>query len=303
MLSTHTPKVSVLMPVYNAEEYLAEAIESILGQDFTDFELIAINDGSTDGSTEILEGYAHKDRRVAVLEQPNGGIVSALNAGLAIARGAYVARMDADDVSAHNRFSKQVEFLESRLDVAALGTQIRLIDPRGEVLWNVSLPCEHEPIETKLLVSQGLAIPHASTMMRRSVVAAVNGYRSDYPHAEDIDLFLRIAEVGKLANLNEVLYDYRMHLASVGATKRNEQIASAFRVAVDAALRRGLEPSTIPKPKAKDEDVGSIIRKWGWWALMDGNLATARYYSWQSIKATPLTLSTWKLAMAALRGR
>src|SRR5678816_4165512 len=113
-----TPRVSIVMPVYNAAAYLAEAVDSILAQTFRDFQFVIVNDGSTDRSTAILERYAHRDQRIKLISRPNTGIVGALNDGLAEATGDYIARMDADDVSTPNRLAVQVDYLDKHLDVA-----------------------------------------------------------------------------------------------------------------------------------------------------------------------------------------
>jgi len=143
---------------------------------------------------------------------------------------------------------------------------------------------------------------HASVVIRREAIMSVGAYREDYRHAEDIDLFLRLAEVGTLANLPEVLYIYRQHLGSVGYAQRSEQ-ANATRRAVEAAYkRRGLP--TRPRPSAPEmpQSQADAHRKWAWWALMAGNVATARKHALKALIAEPFSSKSLKLAACAIRG-
>ncbi len=134
-----TPSISVLMPVYNTERYVAEAIESILAQTFGDFEFIIVNDGSTDDSLAILRRYEQQDQRIRLITRPNTGIVGALNDGLALARAELVARMDADDVSLPERLGKQRDFMSSHPGCVAMSTAYTIMDPDGLEMWDVPL--------------------------------------------------------------------------------------------------------------------------------------------------------------------
>ncbi len=129
------PSVSVLMPIYNAELTLAEAVESILAQTFTDFELIVVDDGSTDGSLQMLQKFAHRDTRIRIISRPNTGIAGALNEAMDAARGEFLARMDADDISLPARFEKQVAFLQEHPDVVLLGSRVMLVEPYGTPMY------------------------------------------------------------------------------------------------------------------------------------------------------------------------
>ncbi len=212
------PPISVCLPVYNAERYIAEAVESILGQTFGDFEFLIIDDGSTDGSRRILERYAAGDPRIRLVSRPNGGLVSALNELLGMARGEFIARMDADDIALPERFERQIAYLRDHGDVVALGTQILLIDPRGAPLTEMPLDLEHEDIDRAHL--NGVTVLcHPTILARTASVLGVGGYRPGYFPGEDIDLWLRLAEVGRLANLPEILVKYRQHLQSIGNTQ------------------------------------------------------------------------------------
>lgn len=297
------PKVSVIMPVYNTAPYLENAVRSILQQSFADFELIAIDDGSTDGSGEMLERLAAEDARIRVLHQQNGGVPKALNAGLKAARGMYIARMDSDDEAHPHRFNRQVAALDARPDVVVLGTQFRLIDPEGRPLKVMHMPLDHASLDRKLYEKQELAICHPSAMIRADALERIGGYDETFSSAQDIDLFLRLAEVGELANLDDVLMHYRIHTRSKGYTNRPEQMQNAWRAGRRAAIRRNRAFKT-PRPDRADgqRNKADVCRMWGWWALAGGHVDTARLYARRAVMANPLSLHNWRLAITALRG-
>ena len=165
--------VSVLMPVYNRKEYAPDAVESILRQTYKDFEFIIIDDGSTDGVTDLLREYASKDSRIVLIEQSNTGYSRALNRGLQAARGELIARMDSDDVSLPGRFERQVEFLRAHPDVVALGGQVTMIDEDGDELAPLPHLTDSKRIEQRLLgaiESNEGALAHPAVMMRREAV-------------------------------------------------------------------------------------------------------------------------------------
>src|SRR5688572_18649710 len=213
--TTRTPRVSVLVPVYNAERYLAEAMDSILAQTFADFEVIAVDDGSKDRSREILEDYAKRDGRVKVISRANTGIVGALNDGLSASRGELIGRMDSDDVALPERFAKQVEFLDANPDVILVGARVTMIDPEGWPIGDMATVGHgHDVIEDALL-GGGWPIVHPTVIMRRGALLRVGGYQEGTFPNEDHDLFLRLAEIGKLENLRDTLLHYRRHPNSV----------------------------------------------------------------------------------------
>jgi glycosyltransferase involved in cell wall biosynthesis len=242
------PKVSVVMAVYNNRRYVPEAVESILNQTFKDFEFIIIDDGSTDGSGEWLEHRAKTDVRIRLVRQENRGLTKSLNIGCSLVRGDFIARMDADDVSYPNRFSIQIEVLKSCSDVVALGSQIRYIDAGGVPLFIRRLPLEHEEIEQCHLAKWGGFINHSSVMMRRNALEAVGGYDEKFPKAQDYDLWFRLGRVGRLANLPEVLLDYRHHRAAASSAARIKQ-SHAVQIICDRELsNRGIsEPTSLPR--------------------------------------------------------
>ena len=295
--------VSVILPVYNAKNYLSESINSILIQTFTDFELIVIDDGSTDGSTALLQEFAARDSRIRLVCRHNKGLVETLNQALAIANGEFIARMDADDICEPDRFEKQVEFLNENPDVVCVGAQPMLIDGDGRKIMVMKMPLAHAEIDKSHISGHGHAMTHPLAMIRLQTLNAIGGYRIDYEHAEDIDLWLRLGEEGELANLPEVLLNYRQHFSSIGYIERHQQLQSHWRAVDDAMVRRGLliestEPHKVDFPSASD-----VYEKWGWWALQGKNIETSRYYAYKALRVGPWRLSRWRLAACAIRGR
>ena len=284
-MSDPQPTVSVVMSAYNAGLYLAEALESILKQTYGDFECIVIDDGSTDDTLAILRAYARRDDRLRVSSRENRGLIASLNEGIDLARGELIARMDADDVALPRRLERQVDRLRQTGDVVALGTRIVLIDQAGRPLkrWNHRLV--HEEIVARLLRGDGSALTHPTVMMRREAVMAVGGYDERFEAAEDFDLYLKLSEVGRLENLDEVLLYWRQHPASVNAT-RSELWTSKKRLALKEAMdRRGssdFATALIPPQEATIQEAGPEF--WAASALGSGYHGTALHYSWRMIR-------------------
>lgn len=214
--------ISAVLPVYNGEAYVREAVESILAQTFTDFELIVINDGSTDGSGVILQELAARDPRIVLVERANGGLVSALNEGIERARAELIARMDADDVAMPERFALQHARMEAEPGLGLLGSFIRIMDKTGRIIRQGDYPVS--TAETARFLERGCPVAHPTVMMRREAVLKAGGYRKLFSHCEDYDLWLRISELGYgIANLPQPLLNYRMHGANVSAVHREVQ--------------------------------------------------------------------------------
>jgi glycosyltransferase involved in cell wall biosynthesis len=295
-------RVSVILPVYNGQPFLAAAVDSILSQTFGWFELIAIDDGSTDDSLAVLQAFASTDPRVTIVSRPNRGLVATLNEGIALARGDYIARMDSDDIAAPDRFTVQVAYLDANQDVVALGGQILLIDEADRPLCPLSLPLDHKMIDGKHMTSLGSVLCHLAAMIRTQALRDVGGYDTSMEAAEDFDLWLRLAEIGRLANLPDTVLRYRQHLDSVGYAKKRLQRLSAWRAIKAASERRGL-PFYFPSPEDEAPvTIADIYRKWGWWALGAGNVRTARHYALKALSSAPTSRPAWRLAMCALRG-
>jgi Glycosyl transferase family 2 len=235
-----SPRISVVLPVYNAQAFLDAAVDSVLAQTFGDFELLAIDDGSTDATAAILDRLARRDRRMIVVRQANAGIVAALNHGLALARGEFVARMDADDVACPERFARQAAFLDAHPDVAVVGSAITLVDAQGRTIRHVQYP--ESPAAAAAFLATGSPLAHPAAMMRRAAVLAVGGYRRAFEYAEDYDLWLRMAERHSLANLPDRLLLYRQHGAKLSFSRAAEQALATGLARVAASRRRAGQP-------------------------------------------------------------
>lgn len=208
------PLVSIVMPVFNAGPYLNAALHSMSVQTFKDWEMICIDDGSSDNSGAILDGLAQGDRRVRVIHQENQGIVRTLNTGIHLARGSLVCRMDGDDISMPDRLARQVAFLCGKPDHVAVGGAILKIDSDSDPLGMEQLPADHESIERALL-QRRTGMFHPTTLIRTSALMAAGGYRPEYEWVEDHDLWLRLAQRGRLGNVQELVLCYRLHATSV----------------------------------------------------------------------------------------
>ena len=301
------PLVSVVMPVFNAGRYLRAALDSVLAQTFGDFELVAVDDGSTDDSPAILREYQARDDRIRIVSRANTGIVGALNDGVGASRGQLIARMDADDIAMPERFERQVAFLRDNPDYVLVGSQVLLIDPDGAPLCpKRDTEYTHEKIDWAHLHHRWPLV-HPSVIIRRSALEAVGGYRAKYQWLEDLDLFLRLAEVGKLASLPAVLLQYRLHTGSVCHTREKDQARIRPALYAEVYQRRGIShDDAVDGNGAIDRTLGSAADRdklWGWWALIGGNVATARKYALRAMRSAPLAPESWRLMYCALRGR
>lgn len=238
------PAISVVLPVYNAQLYVREAVESILAQTFTNFELIIINDGSSDDSGSILRELASHDSRIILVERANGGLVSALNEGIERAKGGLIARMDADDIAMPDRFAQQYKRMSNEPCLAVLGSFIRIINMRGEPSRLCTFPVS--TVEVGNFIEHGCPVAHPSVMMRRDVVLKVGGYRKIFKHCEDYDLWLRITECGYgIANLPKVLLKYRVHESNVSVVHINAQILGSLLAKNSYRMRKAGLPDPI----------------------------------------------------------
>lgn len=297
------PTASVILPVYNAGKFIDEAIESVLMQDFQDFELLLLDDGSTDGSLARLQYFARQDRRCMVHSWQNRGLIATLNAGIDLAKSEILIRMDQDDICRQNRFTKQLEYMAGHPDCVALGSRVLLIDPDGLPITEFVSDFDHDSIDAANLRGCGSAITHPAAVMRKEAVLGVGGYRCDYKHAEDVDLFLRLADVGRLANLSEVLLEYRQHPSSIGYRHSVVQMESSRRAVEDTFNRRNLGlPPTRDFGSDQTVSLSEIYRKWGWWALKAGNSRTARKYARKALSLAPFSRDNLKLCACVLRG-
>ena len=309
------PRVSVVLPVHDAAPFVREAVCSILHQTLRDFELIVVDDGSTDGTPAILRRLERVDARLRVVTGPRRGLVAALNAGFALARGEFVARMDADDVAMPDRLAKQLAFLEQNPDVVLLGTQVRFLDPYKTPIGDSALPTDHAGIDALLLGGNGQAVVHPAAMLRRTAYDRVGGYRAEIARAadgsdvcEDLDLYLRLAEIGRVANLPQVLLGYRQHYASITRTKMAEQAQALPRIVGEAYARRG---ATLPADGSVERLARDYwtpmprreqFREWGWMAVKRGRFDAALLHALSLLRRAPLDGGAWRLAYCAVRG-
>lgn len=297
------PTVSVLMPVYNAERYLGEAVESILGQTFADFEFLIVDDGSTDRSRAILERYAAQDPRIRLTSRPNTGYAAALNELLGLARGELVARMDADDVALPERLARQVDYLRAHPDVVCVGTAVHFIDAAGRFLWDRHPGMEHEAIQERALAGD-CALNHPSVMMRRAALEAVGGYHVEFMPAEDLDLWLRLGEVGRLTNLSDVLMKYRQHEASFSEQHQRLQLERSAAAVLEACRRRGIPRREVSVSPWRPVDRRSRMQTYvgyGWRGLERGDYSMALHYALRAIGESPWRAGGWWLLARLLR--
>lgn len=240
-----TPKVSVVMSVYNGERYLRQAVESILHQTFHDFEFIVINDGSTDGTPEILRSL--DDNRIVLVENPHRlGLAQSLNKGLRIAGGKYIARMDADDISYPMRLAVEVQFLDTHSNIALIGTAYA----SENQTTGKTIVARHPATDLKIreLLCENTKFCHGSVMARRECLLSIGGYRSEFPVSQDYDLFVRVAEAYEMANLEEVLYQRHEHphtASSSGGTEQSRYRNLARELALERA-RSGVDRFGYP---------------------------------------------------------
>ncbi|WP_432797354.1 glycosyltransferase family 2 protein [Poriferisphaera sp. WC338] len=299
-----TPSLSVLMPVYNVQRYLAEAVESILNQTFTDFELICVDDGSTDDSLEILQGYAACDPRIRIISRPNTGIVGALNDALAAATAPLIARMDGDDTSSPTRFEKQIDYMNQNLNCIAVGTWCTRTDPFGNPAGEQHPPLTHDEIDTALMQADGSSVIHATMIIRREPLQQIGGWNPQYDWVEDFDLLLRLAEQGALANIPEPLYAYRRHTESICFTKYAQMCDRLRDVLTEAHKRRNLpllsDMQSIRPELPKKQSAAEHYRSWACHAINHHNKKFAYRHALTALCHEPFNLKSWQVAYWAL---
>ena len=232
------------MAVFNGEKYIRESIESILKQTYTNFEFLIINDGSTDSTLEIIRSY--KDTRIRIINnQENIGLTKSLNKGLAVARGEYIARQDADDISHLRRFEKQVKFLDLHSEIAVLGTQSNLIQDDGRIISNP--PGWQRPLNNfsiRWFCMFDSPFIHSSVMMRTKIVRDIlGGYNSKYLTSQDYELWTRIVYEYNCSNLNEKLISFRTHYGSI-SSKYNTDSRKRMSIIMKRAITNCLQQET-----------------------------------------------------------
>jgi glycosyltransferase involved in cell wall biosynthesis len=267
-----TPKISVILPVYNAQAYLRESIQSILSQSLTDFELIIINDGSTDQSLEIIQSYT--DDRIKLINQSNAGLPISLNRAVAIAKGQFLARQDADDISLPTRLAEQASYLDRHQTCALLGSWAEILVDNTPTDRALQHPYENGDIQLKLLFFN--CFVHSSVMIRKSALEKSGLYpeeREKFP-PEDYDLWLRIAKDFEVANIPKALLQYRELPNSISRTKLQimqdraelmslnaikDILGSNFLDADIADLIKGMTSQTLPANQSKKHLNGRML--------------------------------------------
>lgn len=296
------PVLSVVMTVRDAERFVAEAVESVLAQSFGDFEFLVYDNESRDDTAAIVSAYVERDPRVMLHSRPHANLAQRLREGVAQARGEFVARMDADDVARPERFVLQLAWLREHPECVAVGSDVLLVDPQRRPIRCAGVPTHHEAIVEQLLAGHGTALPHPAVMLRREAVVSAGSYRVDHPYAEDIDLFLRLARRGHLANLADILLEYRQHSGAVTSQRIAEQRRSLEGLLRRERSERGLEALAAPLLASAPE---SQVERWEAWArgaIGGGHRGTARHYAWAVVRAAPIRWRSWRLLGRALLG-
>ncbi|PTE08434.1 glycosyltransferase family 2 protein [Mesorhizobium helmanticense] len=261
-----TPLVSVLLPIYNAGPYLAAALGSILRQDYDRLEIIAIDDGSTDNSLQILQNYRKSDSRISIISRENRGLIATLNEGLAVARGELVARMDADDVAYPWRLSRQVDVFKRQPDLALCGAGVdfllgsRIIRGRPDPVFKDNL--------LRILSMFFTIFMHPTVVYNRNIIEEdILYYDENYKHAEDFDLFRRLADRYPAAMIPENLIAYRIHGDSVTNRHKQEMRRTHLKIVAENLEREGLEQRTRDLRDIGDAVSTETVRRAAEWLL------------------------------------
>lgn len=300
-----TPDISVVMGVYNGAGQLADTIESVIAQRGVDFELIIVDDGSTDATPLIAECYAARDDRVRVVHLRRVGLTRALLTGCAIARGDFIARQDCGDRSAPDRLAVQHAMFAERLDVVLATVGARFIGPGEELLYEVAQTTEAFSSGLAGACAEAVRGPshHGATMFRRKAYEAVGGYRTEFAVAQDLDLWMRLSEQGACVATPEILYEATLSAGAISHLRRDEQLV-ATRMIVECAMSCRAGESDAPllaawreRACAQDRDK-SVVAQSGFYYFLGGVLrrrdpARARKYYLEAIRQSFWQPKTW----------
>jgi len=302
------PRVSVVMSVYNDERRVAAALKSILDQEGVALEFIVVDDGSTDQTPAVLAEWSGRDRRLRVIRQENAGLTRALIRGCAEARGEFIARQDADDISLPGRLRRQAELLSANPEMVLALAWTRIVGPGGETLGEVTSPTDSAEL-TRLLREEMKGVPsHGCAMFRRDAYLRAGGYRPQFYYAQDCDLWLRLAPLGAAGCVGEYLYELRQSVGSISSARRELQarfgalaqaayqarrggrseepfLLDAERARVAALDARGKPPSRRNRATSCRLIAAALDQRGG-----DGAAA----YHWMAVRAWPLDLRAWK---------
>jgi glycosyltransferase involved in cell wall biosynthesis len=307
-----TPRISVVLPVYNGAGQLAETIESIRGQSLDDFELVVVDDGSTDETPSILAGYADRDARLRVIRRANGGLTRALIEGCAAVRAPLIARQDCGDVSRPERWRRLVEIFAARPQCVVAAGECEFVGPGGETLYttshaekNVRDALLHAGIEDIVSLPAG-----AAAVMRTDAYRRAGGYRAEFYFAQDVDLLIRLAAQGEVCVDPAVLYEVRVDVGSISSAYRAEQVSSAalaiaVRDAPDERRRAALlaEAARIrPRPRARSARAEADAHYFIASCLRQRRDGRWRSYARRAVRRAPLHLRSWLLLLRGLGG-
>jgi glycosyltransferase involved in cell wall biosynthesis len=310
------PRVSVVMSVRDDLQRLPVAVASILSQDFRELELIVVDDGSRDGSGELLDRLAAEDPRLRVLHRENRGLTQALVEGCELARGEFIARQDSDDRSRPGRIAAQVAALDRDARVGFVSCTTAYVGPQGEALLEISRPADPQAATQELLHGRKGPGAHGSVMFRRSLYQDVGGYRPAFRYAQDSDLWLRMAEKAMFACVPEVLYEHRKEVSSTSgahrpAQKRFGELGHLCRQAraqgtpetpyLEEAARLSAQVATSPGREDRAAAAAAAYLL-GSQLLRNGN-PRARQYLWQAVRLYPWHWRAWlRLAQGSVQG-
>lgn len=304
-----TPEISVVMSIYNDAKYLPYSIESILSQEGVDIEFVIVNDGAIDESGEIATRYAADDKRIHIINQENQGLTKALINGCREARGRFIARQDADDLSMPGRLALQAEMLRNNIKLVFVSCWADVIGPENELLFTYKRPANPEDATDLLLNGHKSPPGHGSVMFRRECYERVGGYRPQLYYAQDGDLWLRLGEIGQLGYVQKVLYQYRVSTLSISGTRH--QIKLPFARLVDelyAARQAGEseEPILANAPSVADIRNNKAVSSEADTQYFIGRALVARgdsravKYLKNCVCSNPLKLRAWFFLLAAV---
>ncbi len=241
-----SPAISVLCAVHNGEAFIEKSVQSVLTQTFKDFELLLIDDGSTDQTPRILNELASTDSRIRVFYWENRGLTRTLSEGLTLCKAPLIARQDDDDISLPNRLKLQKAFLDSHPETAVIGCRYLSIDNQGNIIGKSNVPLTSAAVKRALLTHNVIA--HSGAMFRRQAVLDLGGYNPNYKTAQDYDLWCRVALHHDLVNLKTPLLHRRKHPNQIGAVKGSQQ--QAARDTIKRAYRASIirNENTTPLP-------------------------------------------------------
>ena len=229
------------MPVFNGAKFLNDAIDSILDQTYTNFEFIIVDDKSTDSSLKIIKSYS--DKRIKVLKnRTNSGVAFSLNKALKVAKGKYIARMDADDISYPTRIEKQIKFLDKNPNIIAVGTQVKIINNDNQIIGTRHYPVDSKQCHDYLMLTSPIQHP---TLMARAQAYKKIGYTSEYKTAEDWDLYFKLLNYGQLSNINQRLYSYRQAFGTNGFKNIKKAFILITKIRLNAILNYKYKPAWL----------------------------------------------------------